>query len=223
MPQVSNINSWPVISHYSAPASLWVLIASKEFGGLPSAVCLPPVLFIEQCLFPLVLSLVFQKLFTLKQPNRLTSLLIMPEPDFILYRDGENAANPNSGHTLPPVYWSINTCVIQFLVQKHILPLFTALLFFPKPPNWSLEWSQETDTMALHHPWHSPGESGQKIFYFRNSQNHSIHVKLSSCILIPWGPSRPYNHFAIQTCWVSCLNAQHIHILHCLSLTCYIN
>lgn len=66
----------------------------------------------EQCPLPLALSLVFQKLFTHKQPTMLTSLLIVPEPEFILYRNGENTANPNSGHTLSPAYWSIDTCII---------------------------------------------------------------------------------------------------------------
>ena len=115
---------------------------------------------------------------------------LVPEPEFILHRDAKSTGSPDSGHTLPPVYWTTDPCVSPLWEKKkqkkkniYILLVFTALLFcFPKGLTWSPEWGQETETMALHHPWHSPGETGQNTLLpeflnpLHSYKNQSMHI-----------------------------------------------
>ena len=115
---------------------LWMLIAAEESGGLPSAMYLLPALFIEQRP-SLWYCLVSQKLFIPKHPNRLTSSLLVSEPELLLHGDAKNTANPDSDHTLPPVCGTTDPCVSALWGKKKkstftSYSLFTALLFlFP--------------------------------------------------------------------------------------------
>ena len=68
--------------------------------------------------------------------------------------------------------------------------------FFPKSMTWSLEQSQETDFISLHLPWLP--RIWTKIIYFPELPNLAHSHGTCSFIPIPWGPTRPYSHCAMQ-------------------------
>ena len=166
---MSSINSSLVISHDSAPASLWMLIASEDSGGLPSAVDLLPVLYRKRP--SLWYCLVFQKLFTPKHPNRSTSLLLVPEPEFILHRDAKGTGSPDSGHTLPPVYWTTDPCVSPLWEKKTFTSYsYLQLSFFV----FLRVWPGHQSGVKKLRPWLSiipdiPQEKLDRIPSFQNS------------------------------------------------------
>ena len=118
---------------------LWMLIAAEESGGLPSAMYLLPALFIEQRP-SLWYCLVSQKLFIPKRLNRLTSSLLVSEPELHLHGDAKNTANPDSDHTLPPVCGTTDPCVSALWEKKKKRKTHLHLtLIYSSPFSFSLK------------------------------------------------------------------------------------
>ena len=140
---------------------------------------------------PQLLSSVVQKLFILRSQTYWLHFTV-PEPDFILYMIGANTANLHSGHTRSPVlpkHWYL--CYLVPHGKTHSTFIYDPpLFFFPKSMIWSLEQSQETDFISLHHPWHSQG-SEQKLSIFQNSQSQPIHMEPVHSYQYPGDPPDP--------------------------------